>query len=327
MSQPEIFVRFSLFILLAALVAFRGRFIQRYDHKETRLAYAILLGTLFLCLIAPNQLFTAGDIGITATRFKDIALLNPYHFMGLVTIVISIQVIGVFVLHILGEKASLAFIGFVGGLASSTAITQTYGLYSREHVSKEISKKYAATAVLANGSSLLHKIVIVSVSNIVFLPLVLPFLISHFLVGVGLGYHMLPEKNARDGKLNAGYFSLFPIVWFVIILLSVSILTQLVPILISTNGEVISAGITLAGGLDTTLIQISRLYGSQFGLSIAVGAIIAAFLINIVGKIIYSAVLGSREYLVQVTKGLLLTLAVSTIVELIIIGISQLILK
>jgi uncharacterized membrane protein (DUF4010 family) len=326
MSQSEIIVRLGIFALLTALVVVRQRFIAKYDHPETRLAYTILLVALALCLISPNHQFIAQDIGITAERFKDITLLNPYYFIGLVTIVISIQVIGVFLLHMLGEKASLAFTGFVGGLASSTAVAQVYALYSRKADVKSVSNNYAAATVLANGSSLLHKIVIVTISNIQFLPFVLPFLISHLIVGVGMGYKLLPEKGASDGKLHASYFSLFPVVWFVIILLSVGILTQIVPILISENGEVVSAGITLLGGLDTTLIEISKLYGTQIGLTVAVGAIIASFSINIIGKIIYSAVLGTKQYFLTVTKGLLLTLALSIVIELAVLGLMQLIL-
>jgi uncharacterized membrane protein (DUF4010 family) len=317
MPISEILVRIILASALFLIILFRKRLWKKFPVPKAHLAIKVLVLFLLLLLLSPQVEITLGMLGVTDTRLTDIILINPYYFFSLVTLVVSIQAIGLLLIFWLGPRASLTFVGFVGGFTSSTAITQIYGLYSRENGGHRVSRQYASAVVLADGSSMFEKMLLVAVSNIGFLPLMLPYMISHLLVGLYAGFSMLDkhfEKETGDINKYTNYFSLFPVFWLAVILFVVGLATQLVPALLDGNGEVLAAGISLAGGLNPTIIEVSKRYPAEMSLEIGTLFILIAFTINIIGKYIFAFILGTREYFKEVLKGLTIILIGSTVV-------------
>jgi uncharacterized membrane protein (DUF4010 family) len=237
--------------------------------------------------------------------------------MSILAIIFAVQSIGVVLIELFGERIGFSFTGIVGGLISSTVITQVFAFRSKKSRLKDEDKSYASVSVLANGFSLLEKIAIVGVTNLDFLPVMLPFLITHLFVGVVVGFLQMDQayKAKTSTKFNGSYFSIYPTIWFMSIFLIVTISNRIIPVVFSEHSDVITAGVSLVGGLDVTIIEVSKRAIEDFNMFFSINMIVLAFLINVGGKIVFSFFMGTKEFFKHVTIGLSITQISSMVVQ------------
>ena len=317
MDVSEYIIRLITGIICIILFIFRRKAISYFKTNKSRQLLKIFLIILVVFLLAPNQDIHLSGIGITG-NFEDSVVLNPHTFVTFIAIITTIQVFSVLMLNFFGEKASLLVSGFLGGLPSSTAVTQLYGIQSKKYNNDSHSNKYAAVTIVANASSLVEKIFLISAANITFFFIASPFLVSHFFIGLFIGSRQLNQeyKDNENKIINTDIFSAASIYFFIVIYFLVTVFTTVLPIIVKADPNLLTVGISFFGGLDVTITKISELAGNMSYDASAI-LILFAFWVNVIGKVIYAFTLGTRQFFKQVTFGLLLTLFISTIIQII----------
>jgi uncharacterized membrane protein (DUF4010 family) len=114
---------------------------QRFVRKLTRddiyatLKFAVI--TAIVLPILPNHAFGPPPVDI----------LNPYRIWLLVVLISGLSFVGYVLIKVVGVKRSIPLIGFLGGLASSTAVTLSFTQRSREQQS--LAKPFALAITIA----------------------------------------------------------------------------------------------------------------------------------------------------------------------------------
>lgn len=314
MYVEDINTRIIVTIVLVAIIFLKGLFPKLVRSRDSKLSTTVTAILFLLWLVSPNYDLTLGDLGINHD-LGGIIIINFYKSFRIISLITSIQTLGILIIDLLGERLGILTMSVIGGLASSTTMTQVFGIQSKKIKGNVDDLTFAAVSVIANGSSLFEKIVIIGAINIDFLPYVFPFLIVHALVGVIAGGAQMENAfRAGDGKkLNAEYFSVLPIILFLVLYFIINLINGFVGVLFegSGAGSVIATIISFFGGLDIAIIETSKRALTDLDIWVAMNFILFAFIVNIITKIISGYTLGTKLYLRRLTAGLMITLVIS----------------
>lgn len=305
MNTAEIFLRLILVFIPLTVFLLKDQIKPQFRLRDTILAIKTSGIFLVIWALMPNQELEIKDLFFDG-RYVTITFLNLFKFLGYVNVVVGIELLGVIFIDKIGERFGLFMTGAMGGMVSSTAVSQVFALKSREVKNKQYEKEFAAVNIIANATSMIRKFFAVGFYSTTLLGIVFPSIIVHSLVGilVGILFMRKVDLKRRGVNLHIKYFALAPIFWFIFIFLAVSIINSIVPVFFKAQSDVISGGVSLLGGLDVTLIEVSRLFSNGLDLMSAVHFIVLSFVINVVGKYIFAFVLGTREFLKQTVIGL-----------------------
>ncbi len=314
MYIDDLNTRIIVTFVLVGTVFFKGLFPKVVRSRDSKLSTTVTAILFLLWLMSPNYDLTLREFGVNHD-LGDILIINPFKFFRIISLITAIQTLGILMIDLLNEKLGILTMSVIGGLASSTTMAQVFGIQSRKIKGSVDDLTFAAVSVIANGSSLFEKIVIIGAINIDFLPYIFPFLIVHALVGVIAGGSQLENAfRAGDGKkLNAEYFSVLPIILFMILYFIINLINGFVSVFFeeSSTGSIIATVISFFGGLDIALIETSKRALSELDIWISMNFILLAFVVNIVTKIISGYTLGTKLYLKRMTVGLMITLLIS----------------
>lgn len=238
------------------------------------------------------------------------SVFNPYQTGWLVVLISAISLTGYVVLRLLGGKAGIVILGLLGGLVSTTATTLIYARYSRR---QSAFTGLAATIILLSHLTLFIRIaIVVTVLQLSLLLPMLPWLVGGFVVGlayVALSYQRLgidgahfelPElevSNPAELKTAFGFA-----ISFVLVLLLVAWMNDI----FSNAGVFIIA--FLSGLTDVDAITVSNLRLHSLGAistSVAVIAVVLAFVANLLFKLGIVFVVGGRGLKAPVATGFL----------------------
>lgn len=125
-------------ILLQLKTPLRG-IIERFSDQDIRAIMTFVLITLVILPVLPNKSFGPYDA------------LNPHEIWRMVVLVVGISLAGYVAIRALGERASIAVGGMLGGLVSSTATTVAFS--RRAHDSRAYG---AAAAVIIIAGSVVY---------------------------------------------------------------------------------------------------------------------------------------------------------------------------
>ncbi len=204
-----------LAIVLAAalaLSAWTDRFASALTGTDVRagLQFACLTGILLP--LVPNQQIWG--------------IFNPHAIWLMVVLISGVNFVGYIAMRFLGANAGAALTGFIGGLASSTAVTISFAKRSREE--PENGALFANAILLAHFSMALRLVVLVFLLNFSFAIFSAPFWASLLgicaaICGILIFRHgngaagSVPEvKNPLDLSSALKFGALYAIVVFVI---------------------------------------------------------------------------------------------------------------
>jgi uncharacterized membrane protein (DUF4010 family) len=152
-SAPLIAILVSTVILLVLLERKRLHAVARKKFKPQEMEAAIIL-----------IVFALGILPILPNKTIDPwGLFNPRNFGMLIATIGTIQFGGYIAIHLFGERFGMAFMGFIGGLVSSTAVFATLPGTLRSH--PKFIFATIASAILATVAMLVEIMVIIFVAS------------------------------------------------------------------------------------------------------------------------------------------------------------------
>jgi len=297
---------------------------NRIEHKEIQDVLKFGLISLVILPVLPNRNFFVSDIahllglgdGVLGS-LKDFVLLNPFQIWFTVVLVSGFSLVGYILARVLGKTKGILLTGFFSGFVSSTAAMISFGSKTRHKGEDKNSLLYAASGLLANGSSFIVLGVILLINSTIIFKTSIPFLVILFLSSLAVGgvYILLSRRNAGglEHKVDYQPFSVIPAIRFVSLILAVKLFIQFLQT-INADPTLLIFLTALSGfvSIDAPAIAVAGLVESS-GITLTAGfiTIVLANFINFFAKIIYSSLSGTKNYFRYISIGLIIVGAFS----------------
>jgi len=127
-------------------------------------------------------------------------LLNPQRFGLLVTVIAAIQFGGYIAIRLFGHRLGIIFMGFFGGLISSTAVFATLPRLSREDSVN--MRSIIASGVFAQVGMLVEMIVLLSIAAPALLQVIIWPLVAMIIVGCLIVFFVFHRKNPAEAVIE-----------------------------------------------------------------------------------------------------------------------------
>jgi uncharacterized membrane protein (DUF4010 family) len=299
-----------LAVILAVVLSLKEH-LHKFARKTKKIEWMDALTFVFMAFVIlpllPNQDFTI--LGIEGA-------FNPYRTWLMVVFASGVSFIGYFLSKVIGGSYGIGLAGLLGGVVSSTAVTESMANDSKKnpvHVNSYAFGAVIASAVM--GARILFEVWVVETSllTIMAIPIVIMSAVGVLLSVRWLGKSELKSKNV-DIKLGSP-LSLRPALLFGVLYSFVVFLSNAMMAL-----NVGSYGFLLLGlfaglvDVDAITLSMSEVF-SQGGVSevLAWATIIMAAISNTFFKIITARVFGSSSFFKKVGPALFLVAAAGII--------------
>ena len=291
----ENFYLFSITItIFVATILYLGTRLHKFSKKlkETEifatLKFAII--SLIILPLLPNKDYTllnmpyVGKIFssqklISLSLLSKINVFNFYHIWLMVVFISGISYVGYILMKTIGAEKGIQVTGFLGGLMSSTAVTSSFSIESKDL--NYLSIPLAVGIIIACSTMFFRIIFEVLVLNYEMVGGIVIVLSIMGLVGYGLGYYLF-KKNKMNHVKKIDFnspFTIIPAIKFSIFFLVVLFLSKLFSILYGSNGIYLLSFFSGLSDVDAITISLSNLAksGGVPILTAQIGVIIAAF--------------------------------------------------
>ncbi|HSH02338.1 MAG TPA: MgtC/SapB family protein [Anaerolineae bacterium] len=270
----------ALGVVVAALLSLKfelhslAKNLTREDIIAT-LKFAII--TAIILPLLPNETFAPPPFDV----------LNPYKIWWMVILISGISFLGYILMKFVGTEQGIGATGFLGGLASSTAVTLSVAQQSTR--AERLSKTFALAIMIAWTVMFARVLVEVAVTNlallrVVWLPVVAGMVTGLLYCGY-LYYTASRDKSTSDIDLS-NPFELGPAIQFSLLYAIVLVLSRAGEMYFGNTGIYISS--VISGLADVDAITLSMAELSQQGGSITTAtasrAIVLAAVSNTVVK-------------------------------------------
>ncbi len=286
-------------IIIAVVVTILLAFKQPLHEFTHRIPKAEFYDSLLFALIAivilpllPNRYY-----GLPYSGMEE--LFNPQQVWLFVVFISGISFVGYFLVKWLGTQAGLALTGILGGVASSTAVTTTMGVNTREMPGIEAEAMTAAT--LANTVMLLRVALIVLVINpallyYLYLPLGVMFVAGIFVAS----YFYIKSRHVTHigNSIRMGSpFSIRPALTFGLFISIILAVSKIATYYASSAGLYLTALFAGLADVDAIALSSSQLsFADSIVPNVAVLAILIAVFVNLAIRVVYAYYFGTKTY-------------------------------
>lgn len=299
------------------LHAFSGLF----SHEEVIDTIKFLLFTAVIIPLLPNQVFGLadlpglGDIFIRYWGSDFVAateIFNPRRIWTVVVMVLSVNFVGYFISKLFGKGRGVSFLGLLGGLVSSTAITEKMASSSKQEATTEGKDTYVMGTILSNASSLMRILVVVFILNsqlalrisvpvlVMFLVSTVSWLLMRRRENINIDSRSeLPKRTGSSSKLPASNiqtpFSLKPALLLAGVFFTVTVFTQLALYFMGDSGFVLASMASALSGLDAVAANTASVAGSIIPIDFAAVVLFVAICMNMISRLMIS-IFSADEY-------------------------------
>ncbi|MBN2015603.1 MgtC/SapB family protein [Candidatus Dojkabacteria bacterium] len=296
-------------VLITILLAFKDvlhRFAEGAKDVEWNDTLKFALVTLVIFPLLPKEI----NLGIFKEGpYYELNFLYPQEIWMLVIFVCAISFVGYFLVKIIGEKRGTNLIGAMGGLVSSTAVTQSMASHSNCKMRGEaVNYQPFVNAVLLATLVSFGRVGIISVgiSNDLY-PILVPVLI---LMVVGIFIFLAYSRKSQDVKTKINLKSPFKLKPALLLGFLYAILTFVsklsFALKLGKSGVIIAAIVTGFFDIDPVILSVSSLAaGGNIAIKEAICAILLAVISNQMTKSAVALSTGSRKFGQTVAKILL----------------------
>jgi uncharacterized membrane protein (DUF4010 family) len=243
-------------------------------------------------------------------------VFNPYTIWLLVVLISAISFVGYILNKLIGAEKGIGLIGFLGGLASSTAVTLNFT--QRSKVSPSLSRAFALAILIAwtvMFSRVLVQAVLVNraLLGILWLPMVASVLVG--LVYSLYLYFSQTRSEEREQMEFENPFELGPAIKFGLLFAVILFISRAAQIYLDASGIYLSAlvsGIADVNAITLSMAQLSL--GGRLDLQVAARAIVLATVANTIVKGAIVLLGGSRSLRLAILPGYVLMTATGMIV-------------
>jgi uncharacterized membrane protein (DUF4010 family) len=304
-----------IMVLILSLKQSIRSFISGLNRSEVMgfISYGIV--ALVILPLLPNRWFRLSDVpefvrilsayNINVSSWLTFDIINPFYLWLVVAIITGIDVIGYLLGRFIGEKRGIIISSLIGGFVSSTTHTQSLAVYSLTGASTSILVAASLYSFIASYSQ--HFIVIGSLNPSLMIrstPMILCVIIVALILAIfytkkSLNSSIISIHNTalHNGELKL--FSLGPALKFALLFSSVQLIVKIATQLLGNSGFLLSISFAALTGMDSVLVTISQLAGKNIDMGLAIVALIIANTVNILAKIFYCRISGTREFMKQ----------------------------
>lgn len=318
-----------MLILILSLKQKSKQLISEVSRSEVEsfISYAIV--ALVILPFLPNITYTLSNfpslinffhgIGLEVSKLSGLEIINPSKLWFIVVLITGIDVFGYVLGKMLGSGKGFAITSFIGGFISSTSTTQSLANQSKTYSNKNI---LVGAAILANLASFIQIFLLVGPLNVDFLVKIFPSLLGMIISAgiISVYYFSKTGKVAPVNtieKSNRKIFSLLPALRFAVLILVVKIITGIGLIYFGHIGFLISSIISSIAGPDPILINLATSSPTSISLSFALLVFLSVNAANLLSKMAYSYLQGSKAFAKAISISLLIIIISSAIVFII----------
>jgi len=292
--QGPALVAIALGVVMAALLQYKPELhglVQRLQSKDVYAVVQFTLITFVVLPVLPNQTYLPFDV------------LNPRQIWWMVVLVSGMSLASYAALKLFGGRKGTLASGLIGGLVSSTATTLTLSRRSRQGESPEL----AAAAIMASGGVVFLRIaVIVALVDRPLLPQLLAPMVGLFLVGLIVAALLAARRADQELPLpeienpcELRFSLLFALMYAVVLFLLAAGRYYM-----GDRGTYAVSALSGLTDMDAIAVSVARLCGvGELDPRVAVRAIIAASMANMVFKTVLVGVTGNRQLLKRTALG------------------------
>ena len=281
-------------ILILSLKTEVHGFVSLFSGPEIVDTLKFILVTFVILPFLPDRVFTLGDILPNLSLSPDVlhmAIINPFQIWLMVVIISSINFIAYFAVKAIGGVKGVPLAGFLGGLVSSTAVTQAMASKSKDVKDTQIQDTFVVATILANLTSFWRILLVALIFNAALAERIfIPMVVMSGVLTLFVIFLNKKDKNAQfhDFTTDMSYkspFSIGPALRFAILFFFVSLFTKIGHLLMGNSGFVLSSMISAFSGLDAITINTASSVGSIITMDVAVLTLVGAAIANLLIKI------------------------------------------
>ncbi|MDH5326263.1 MAG: DUF4010 domain-containing protein [Gammaproteobacteria bacterium] len=286
--------------VLLSLKPVLHQWIQKIEILELTAALKLLLISVVLLPVLPDKGFGPWEA------------LNPYEIWWMVVLIASISFISYVSMKLFGAHHGLLLTGFLGGIASSTAVTLNYSHMAR---TLNIHRVLAAGILIASATMFPRVLLEIAVINHEMIPLTATPLLAMTTVNV-LGAFWLwrhqPDTLSPQELARSKPFELLPALRFGLLLVIIMLLAQAFKHWLGDTGIYVLAAFSGIADVDAITLSLARMARNGLADEIAANAIIIATIVNSAVKTALVYFIGGMPLFRYVIWVFLLILAVGT---------------
>lgn len=267
-------------------------FVGKVNAADIYATLKLAIITLIILPILPDKTFGPFDV------------LNPRLIWYMVIFVSGISFVGYIFIKLLGKDRGIIVTSLLGGLVSSTALT--FSLTKKSKIEEPLSFNYGLGVITASSMMFLRVLLIIAILNSelavpLFIPLVIFALagiiasIVFYKKNINIPEAAIELKNPFELKSAFVFGIIFGLTIF---------LAKAAQIYFGDQGLYAASALAGFSSVDAISISISRLFGSNITLLVAMKAILFATISNTVIKMSISSFWGSNILKYVVWKGL-----------------------
>ncbi|MEI7578866.1 MAG: DUF4010 domain-containing protein [bacterium] len=302
--------------ILTVFIITRRSEIRGISQKITRQEIIELSMFAIIALVIlpylPNHAYSLRDIiglsqniqNVSLNKLLDIDLINPFVTWSIVVFISGIDLLGHVLVRIFSNASSRFITSLIGGFVSSTSMTISLAHRSKKENSEiEINQLVSAT-LASNASSYLQILIIVlPISFVLFQKI---FLATIVLIISSLIFALVLELVTKNKKQEHQHqiltkedpvFKLVPAIKFAFLLTFVGLLVRITLLFLGSSGFLFTASLAAVTGVDAILISLAGIVSKgQIGIGLAFTAYLLVLLVNMLSKIGYSYLNGTRQF-------------------------------
>ncbi len=230
--------------------------------------------------------------------FGPLGVINPYQLWLFVVIITGISFVGYFLVKWFGSDIGLSITGLLGGLASSTAVTTTMAIHTKEEPGIEYPAMTATT--LANTVMMLRVLFLIFIFFPdllvhIYLPLGIMFVAS---ILVAAYFYLQGRGDRKGGHIHLKTpFSIGPALIFTAFIAIVLFISRAALLYLGSYGLYLTS--IFAGLADVNAVTVSTSQLASSGLTnthTAVVAILLAVFVNLGVHSVYAFYFGTKRF-------------------------------
>lgn len=314
-------------VLLAVLLTFKEKIHELPRHilkNELVAVVQFALVSLVILPLIPNKSYSPLDwpviadllriFGVSDGIMAQLNIFNFYQIWFMVMLISGLGFLGYILVKFLGAEKGYGLTGFVGGLASSTAVTLTMSSESKKYL-KMINPLVLAVVLAAATSYIRIMIEVLAINNSLLKMLIIPFglmgLIGYISAFVLYLRGRKEEIRKKEEKIKLRQpFAIVPALKFGLFFIFVILLTKILQIFAGSTGIYIASIVSGIADVDAITLTMSTLSkAGSITNQVAVVSIVLAAASNTIAKAIMAWMFGEKRFAMYISIIFLLILA------------------
>jgi len=232
---------------------------------------------------------------------------NPRSIWLLVVLISGISFIGYVLSKLMSTDKSIGLSGFIGGIASSTAVTLSFS--ERSKTNQALSLTFASGILSATAISMIRLLVLIGIINTNLLIQVAPLFLIYSLINMFLGWiiHRSSKRAAGEGAKLNNPFKLRPALTFAALFALVLLITKAAQVFLGEQGIFIASFLSGFTQLDAIVLTLTQQSTTGLATETLIKSFALALTANSIFKSILSFTIGSNVLARVVTLSMIVS--------------------